>query len=98
MILEEYDEAKQRELDRRDGYEDGKTEGKIEGKAEGKAEEKRKLYWHFLTIKGGISQSVREKILSEKDTDKLTSWLETAYRASPTEEFLTKLACKIVPE
>ena len=53
MLLEEYDEEKQRELDRRDNFEDGK----IEGKAEGKAED----LLMFLSEIGELPESTREK-------------------------------------
>lgn len=75
MLLEEYDEEKQRELDRRDNFEDGKIEGKAED------------LLMFLSEIGELSESTREKIITEKDEDKLTGWLKMAFHSETIDEF-----------
>ena len=86
MLLEEYDEEKQRELDRRDNFEDGKTEGKAEGKTEGKAE----ALLMLLAEMGDVPESVRERIIAEKDEDVLTGWLKAAFHSGTVDEFCRK--------
>lgn len=78
MLLQEYDEAKQRELDRRDNYEDGLNDGKSED------------LLMILSAKGDVPKSIASKILCEKNTKKLMDWLKSAVYSDTIDDFRTK--------
>ena len=78
MLLQEYDEAKQRELDRRDNYEDGLNDGKSED------------LLMILAAKGDVPKSVASKILCEKNTKKLMDWLKSAVYSDTIDDFRNK--------
>lgn len=86
MLLQEYDEAKQRELDRRDNYEDGLNDGNAEGKIEGRAED----LLMVLALKGDVPESLASSVLSEKNTEKLADWFKAALYSETIDSFRTK--------
>lgn len=59
-----------------------KEEGVILGKAE--------IVLSFLSDLGDISESLKERILSEKDPDLLTTWSKAAAKASSIDEFISQ--------
>ena len=62
---------------------EGKAEGKVEGKAEGKAE----AILEILETRGEISESLRSRIMSEKDSSVLRQLLKNAVQAATISEF-----------
>ncbi|MDQ8738683.1 hypothetical protein [Paenibacillus sp. LHD-38] len=61
--------------------EKGRAEGKIEGKIE--------TILETLEEKGSVHQTLREKIQSVNDLDKLNHWSRFARRAKSVDEFET---------
>lgn len=61
------------------GRTEGRTEGLTEGLAKGRAEEAARAVLTVLRVRGlGVSDSVRERILAQKDPERLERWLEKA--------------------
>lgn len=58
---------------------DGISQGLSQGKAEAIVE--------FLNLKGGVSEDLKKRIISEKDMDRLSGWIKTAAASSTVEEF-----------
>jgi hypothetical protein len=57
----------------------GRTEGRTEGRAEGRAEEAARAVLTVLQARGlVVPDAVRERILSQKDPERLERWLEKA--------------------
>lgn len=65
----------------------GHAEGHAEGKAEGKAE----TLLMILESKGEVPETLRSRILTEGDTDKLEDWVRHALSCSNIDEFITNL-------
>ena len=80
MILEEYDEEKQRRLDRRDAKAEGKTEGMAEAVLE------------LLEDLGPVPESIIQMIRSEKSTDKMKKYLKASARCSSFDDFEKKIS------
>lgn len=75
LLIYEYDEKKQREIERE------------EGKAEGKAED----IIDLLEELGEVSDELRARIFKETDLDVLRKWHKAAARAETLDEFVEKL-------
>jgi len=57
----------------------GRTEGRVEGRAEGRAEEAARALLTVLRVRGlAVPDAVRERILAQKDPERLERWLEKA--------------------
>ena len=64
-------------------------EGKAEGRAEGRAEARAETILTVLRVRGiEVPATARERILAERDLDKLTRWLEKAVLASMVEDVI----------
>lgn len=61
-----------------------RAEGRAEGKAEGKAESILEL----LEESGPVTTDVKERIMQEKDPERLRTWLKAAARAESVEQFI----------
>ena len=77
--FEAYDVQETRRISRAEG----KTEGRAEGRAEGKAESILEL----LEEIGPVTADVKERIMREKDPERLRMWLKAAARAESVEQF-----------
>lgn len=62
---------------------DGISQGIVQGLSQGKAE----AIVEFLDIKGTVSDGLRQKIISEKDVDRLSEWIKIAAASNTVEEF-----------
>ena len=61
----------------------GLTEGRIEGRTEGRTEEEAHAVLTVLRVRGlAVPDAVRERILAQKDPERLEHWLEKAAVAS----------------
>jgi post-segregation antitoxin (ccd killing protein) len=61
------------------------AQGRAEGRNEGRAEEAARAVLTVLRVRGlGVSDAVRERILAEKDPERLERWLEKAAVAAST--------------
>lgn len=58
---------------------DGISQGLSQGKAEAIVE--------FLDMKGTVSDDLRQKIISEKDVDKLSGWIRIAAASNSVDDF-----------
>ena len=65
----------------------GLTEGERKGRVEGRAEGRGLSVLALLEELGQIPSSLREKIMSQQDTNVLTDWLKAAAAASSLEDF-----------
>ena len=79
--------ADKMERERVKGRAEGRTEGKIEGKIEGRTEGRCLSVLALLEDLGQIPSSLRETILSQKDSKVLTDWLKAAAAAANLEDF-----------
>ena len=82
MLFENF-EAYDMQETRRISRAEGKTEGRAEGRAEGKAESILEL----LEEIGPVTADVKERIMREKDPERLRMWLKAAARAESVEQF-----------
>ena len=78
LLIYEYDEKKQRKIER----EEGKTEGKAEGKAE--------YILDLLEDLGEVPPELRTRIFKERNLEVLKKWHKAAARAETLEEFMEK--------
>ncbi len=62
---------------------DSREEGRIEGRAEGNAES----ILFLLRDLGELSELLIQKVMGEKDGDRLNMWLKAAARAGSIQEF-----------
>ena len=61
------------------GLSEGLTKGRTEGRVEGRAEEAARNLLTVLRVRGlAVSDAVRERILAQKDPERLERWLEKA--------------------
>jgi hypothetical protein len=68
---------------RAEGRNEGRTEGRTEGRVEGRAEEAARAVLTVLRARGlAVPDAVRERILSQKDPERLERWLEKAVVAA----------------
>ena len=71
--------AEGRNLGHSEGRAEGRFEGRAEGRSEGRAEEAARAVLTVLRTRGlGIPDAVRERILAQKDPERLERWLERA--------------------
>jgi len=64
---------------RSEGRTEGRTEGHTEGRAEGRTEEAARALLTVLRVRGiAVPDAVRERILAQKDPERLERWLEKA--------------------
>ena len=64
---------------RNEGRAEGRNEGRNEGRAEGRAEEAARALLTVLRARGiPVPESVRERILAQRDVERLERWLEKA--------------------
>jgi hypothetical protein len=62
-----------------EGLTKGRTEGRSEGRTEGRTEEAARAVLTVLRVRGlAVSDAVRERILAQKDPERLERWLEKA--------------------
>ena len=73
--------------------ESGLAEGRTEGRAEGRAEGRSLSVLALLEDLGQIPSSLRERIMSQRDSNVLTDWLLAAAAAASVEDF--KKAAKL---
>lgn len=59
----------------------------IEGKLEGNAEGKQEFLLTALESKFSVPSELKEKIMSETDTEKLELWFQLSLKVSSLEEF-----------
>ncbi len=65
------------------GRTEGRNEGRNEGRAEGRTEEAARNLLTVLRVRGiAVPDAVRERILAQKDPERLERWLEKAAVAS----------------
>ena len=83
----DYTWEKREKLIRKEEYEDGRTEGISEGKVSGKAESIIEL----LENLGKISEELKTRIMSEKDLQILSKWLNLAARSESIGVFMEKM-------
>jgi post-segregation antitoxin (ccd killing protein) len=68
---------------RAEGLAEGRVEGRAEGRVEGRAEEAARALLTVLRARGlAVSEAFRDRILAEKDPERLERWLEKAAVAS----------------
>ena len=77
--FEAYDVQETRRISRAEGRAEGKAEGRAEGKAESILE--------LLEEIGPVTTDVKERIMQEKDPERLRMWLKAAARAESVEQF-----------
>jgi hypothetical protein len=64
---------------RNEGRAEGRTEGRVEGRVEGRTEEAARALLTVLRVRGiAVPDAVRERILAQKDPERLERWLEKA--------------------
>ncbi|HVR96833.1 MAG TPA: hypothetical protein VMW27_09475 [Thermoanaerobaculia bacterium] len=67
----------------------GRAEGRAEGRTEGRTEEAARAVLMVLQARGvAVPDAVRERILAQKDPERLEHWLEKAAVASLVAEVL----------
>ena len=71
--------------ERESGRIEGKAEGKVEGKVEGKAEAEAVI--DLLSDLGEVPETLRDKIINEKEPKVLRCYLRSASAAMSIEEF-----------
>lgn len=87
MSIYEYDQEKHFRQIAEDSRSEGWQAGREVGKAEGKAE----TVICILREYGQVSSGLAERIMAEKDLDRLDMWLRTALKAVSIEEFIQKM-------
>ena len=71
----------------RDEYAEGIIKGKSEGKAEGISE----VILELLAEKGTLPDELRDKILSEKNLQRLKRWIHLALHAESIRQFMDSI-------
>ena len=79
--------AEKMERERAKGLAEGERRGLTEGERKGRAEGRGLSVLALLEELGQIPSSLREKIMSQQDTNVLTDWLKAAAAASSLEDF-----------
>lgn len=82
LRAEEHEKAHEEGL--KEGLEEGRREGRTEGIGEGKAQ----FLLLVLNLRGTVPEWLKERILEEKDSGLLESWMRIAADAVSVEEFL----------
>lgn len=87
----EIEEKKLREAEfeagKQAGIDLGRSEGRVLGKIEGKAE----FILSLLSDLGDIPESLKEKILKEKNLETLDKWFKIAIKAETIEDFSSQI-------
>ena len=87
----EIEEKKLREAEfeagKQAGIDLGRSEGRVLGKIEGKAE----FILSLLSDLGDIPESLKEKILKEKNLETLDKWFKISVKAETIEDFLSQI-------
>lgn len=83
MILEEYDEQSHIASERQEAYEEGREEGRESGMTEGMAN----AVLALLKDLGEIPDSLRGRVLEQRNPDILNKWLKAASRSETIELF-----------
>jgi post-segregation antitoxin (ccd killing protein) len=72
-------------------WEEGKAEARAEGRAEARVEAQVNAVLTVLRVRGiEVPAAVRERILAEKDINRLTRWFENAIVSSTIGEVIDK--------
>ena len=78
-----------RKLGRDEGRDEGRTEGRHEGRDEGRAEEAARAVLTVLRVRGlTVPDEARERILAQKDPERLERWHERAIVAASVAEVI----------
>lgn len=85
--------ADKMERARESGLAEGEKKGRAEGRTEGRAEGRSLSVLALLEDLGQIPSSLRERIMSQRDSNVLTGWLKAAAAAASVEDF--KKAAKL---
>ena len=85
--------ADKMERARESGLAEGEKKGRAEGRTEGRAEGRSLSVLALLEDLGQIPSSLRERIMSQRDSNVLTDWLKAAAAAASVEDF--KKAAKL---
>ena len=85
--------ADKMERARESGLAEGEKKGRAEGRTEGRAEGRSLSVLALLEDLGQIPSSLRERIMSQRDSNVLTDWLLAAAAAASVEDF--KKAAKL---
>ena len=92
LVYNSLNEAARREMEMIKGYEyqsDFAKKYVAEGRAEGRAEEAARNLLSVLRVRGiAVPDAVRERILSEKDPERLERWLDKAVVAASAAEII----------
>ena len=65
------------------------AQGRVEGRAEGRAEEAARNLLAVLRVRGiAVSDAIRQRILDQKDAERLERWLEKAAVAASIAEVM----------
>ena len=79
--------ADKMERARESGLAEGEKKGRAEGRTEGRAEGRSLSVLALLEDLGQIPSSLRERIMSQRDSNVLTGWLKAAAAAASVEDF-----------
>ena len=79
---------------RREGLSEGLDQGRREGLSEGLSEGKTEDLLAVLRCKGEVPETLRSKILAEKDLTLLNDWFLRALSCESVEEFAAALEVK----
>ncbi|WP_394917415.1 hypothetical protein [uncultured Robinsoniella sp.] len=66
---------------------DGISQGIVQGLSQGLSQGKAEAIVEFLGMKGTVSDDLRQKIISEKDVDKLSGWIRIAAASNSVDDF-----------
>ena len=102
MSIFEYDhEAEMKKLEdelretiRAEEHEKSWTAGLAEGRAKGMAEGRTRFLLLVLNLRGTVPEWLKERILCERDSELLESWMKAAANAVSVEDFLGKTGLK----
>lgn len=87
----EYDKEIEEKKLREAEFEAGKRAGIDLGRSEGKAEGKAEFILSLLSDLDDIPESLKEKILREKNLETLDKWFKIAIKAETIEDFLSQI-------
>lgn len=66
---------------------DGISQGIVQELSQGLSQGKAEAIVEFLGMKGTVSDDLRQKIISEKDVDKLSGWIRIAAASNSVDDF-----------
>ena len=76
------------------GLAEGRAKGRAKGRAEGMAEGRTRFLLLVLNLRGTVPEWLKERILCERDSELLESWMKAAANAVSVEDFLGKTGLK----